>query len=183
VWRPEGRQLVAAIGKAGRVRAQGGSRCPQRRRLGSRITARRSGNGCGDWTFLGSLLSSRRGSAAQRRWSRSGTGVVWTRKPLFARFVPSLRIVGAGGEGDSCHLNWLPKPTLHNRLRTPARTSKGVLAPSPHEGFSSLHPLPALGRGEPKSFVFWRENHCHAILKSTRIPSSTTQRQSRTEHW
>jgi hypothetical protein len=31
------------------------------------------------------------------------------------------------------------------------RNYTGVLAPSPHEGFSSLHPLPALGRGGPKS--------------------------------
>ncbi len=53
------------------------------------------------------------------------------------------------------------------------RNYNGVLGPSPHEGFSSRHPLPALGRGGQKS------SDCFERRKVSSLYSATLNKVSR----
>ncbi len=84
----------------------------------------------------------------------------WIRLPLPQR--------GRGVGGDSDRVDQHAEPSTGWGFWSPAGSISRVLAPSPHEGFSSLHPLPALGRGEPKSIEFSSDNQFRQhILRSS----------------
>ncbi len=77
---------------------------------------------------------------------------------------------GLGVRGDTSLLNQLPKHSAGCGLGTLAQTSSRLLAPSPHEGFSSLHPLPAL-RGELNSTKCFEGRDCPHYIRESSIVS------------